>query len=141
MSDDVSTDSARRPAGLTAQALSAAYGSLSLSPVDVLEDVAAVITRREPELNAFWTYDLDEARYAAERSAARWRAGAPRGPIDGVPVTVKENLARAGVPMPAGNAGVTAAVPQRSSAVVVRIEEAEPCSSRRSSIRASFGRA
>ncbi len=124
MSGDVSTDSARRPASLTAQALSAAYGSLSLSPVDVVEDVADVVALREPELNAFWTYDIDSALYAAERSTARWRAGAPRSPIDGVPVTVKENLARAGVPMPAGNAGVTPAVPQRSSPVVERIEEA-----------------
>jgi aspartyl-tRNA(Asn)/glutamyl-tRNA(Gln) amidotransferase subunit A len=120
----VATDPAQRPASLTAQALSAAYGSLSLSPVEVVRDVADVIAQREPELNALWTYDVDEALYAAGLSAARWRAGAPRSPIDGVPVTVKENLARAGVPMPAGNAGVTPVVPERSSPVVERIEEA-----------------
>ena len=45
----------------------------------------------------------------------------PASPIDGVPVTVKENLARAGVPMPAGNAGVvpllspSAAVPSSNA--------------------------
>jgi aspartyl-tRNA(Asn)/glutamyl-tRNA(Gln) amidotransferase subunit A len=120
----VATDPAERPASLTAQRLSAAYGSLSLSPVDVVRDVADVIEQREPELNAFWTYDIDEALYAAELSAARWSAGAPLSPIDGVPVTVKENLARAGVPMPAGNAGATPLVPDRSSPVVERIEEA-----------------
>ncbi len=118
------TDSAERPARLTAQRLSAAYGSLSLSPVEVVRDVGDVIEQREPELNAFWTYDLEQALYAAERSAARWSAGAPLSPIDGVPVTVKENLARAGVPMPAGNAGVAPVVPTRSSPVVERIEEA-----------------
>ncbi|AXG13081.1 amidase [Intrasporangium calvum] len=114
---------AGRPASLTAQALSAAYASLSLSPVDVVRDVADVVAEREPELNAFWRYDLDAALYAAELSAARWRAGAPLGPIDGVPVTVKENLARAGVPMPAGNAGAAPVVPERSCPVVERIEE------------------
>ncbi len=124
MNGNVATDPAQRPARLTAQALSAAYGSLTLSPVDVVDDVADVITQREPELNAFWRYDLDEARYAAERSAARWRAGAPLSPVDGVPATVKENLARTGVPMPSGNAGVTPVVPERSAPVVERLEEA-----------------
>lgn len=118
------TDSAERPARLTAQGLSAAYGTLSLSPVEVVRDVGDVIERREPELNAFWRYDLDQASYAAELSAARWRAGAPLSPIDGVPVTVKENLGRAGIPMPSGSAGVTPVVPTRSSPVVERIEEA-----------------
>lgn len=113
-----------RPASLTAQALSAAYASLSLSPVDVVRDVADVIAEREPVLNAFWRHDIEGALYAAELSAARWRAGAPLGPIDGVPVTVKENLARSGVPMPAGNSGVNPVVPERSSPVVERIEEA-----------------
>ncbi|WP_353356254.1 amidase [Intrasporangium sp. DVR] len=116
-------DPTERPGRLTAQAISAAYASGSLSPVDVVTDVAAIIAQREAELNAFWRYDLDAALYAAELSAARWRAGAPLGPIDGIPVTVKENLARVGVPMPAGNAGVVPRTPERSSPVVERIEE------------------
>ncbi len=112
-----------RPASRTATELVAEYALGSLSPVEVLDDVASLIGHREPELNAFWRLDLDGARTAAEESAERWRAGRPQGPIDGVPVTVKENLARAGVPMPAGNAGVTPTVPSRSAPVVERIEE------------------
>ncbi len=113
-----------RPASRTATELVAAYAAGSLSPVDVLDDVAALIEQREPELNAFWRLDLEGARVAAEASTARWRAGSPQGAVDGVPVTVKENLARAGVPMPAGNAGVTPVIPSRSAPVVERIEEA-----------------
>jgi aspartyl-tRNA(Asn)/glutamyl-tRNA(Gln) amidotransferase subunit A len=112
-----------RPAALTATQLVASYRSGDLSPVEVLRDVRAVVEAREPELNAFWVQDLDAAERAAAESEARWRSGRPAGPIDGVPVTVKENLARAGVPMPAGNAGVTPVVPERSSPVVERIEE------------------
>ncbi|EWT03186.1 amidase [Intrasporangium oryzae NRRL B-24470] len=114
---------ARRPASLTATALSAAYASCELSPVDVLRDVGAVIEAREPELNAFWVLDLEAALDVARASEARWRAGTPLGPIDGIPVTVKENLARVGVPMAAGNAAVTHVWPERSSPVVERIEE------------------
>ena len=112
-----------RPAGLAATELVAAYAAGSLSPVDVLHDVADVIEAREPELNAFWKLDLEAAATAARASEQRWRRGEPVGPLDGVPVTVKENLGRAGVPMPAGNAGVEPVVPIRSSPVVERVEE------------------
>ncbi|WP_020144621.1 amidase [Terracoccus sp. 273MFTsu3.1] len=112
-----------RPASLTATELVAAYASGDLSPVDVLHDVADVIETREPLLNAFWRLDLEGAEAAARESEARWHRGEPAGPIDGVPVTVKENLGRAGVPMPFGNAGVEPVVPTRSSPVVERVEE------------------
>ena len=79
--------------------------------------------RASPTLNALWVSDLEAAREAARSSEQRWAAGHPAGPLDGVPVTVKENLARAGVPMPAGNAGVEPVVPQRNSPVVDRIDE------------------
>lgn len=118
----------QRPAALSATALLAAYADRSLSPVDALMDVAAVVADREPELNALWVDDLATRRdlliAAAHESERRWAAGAPRGELDGIPVTVKENLGRAGVPMPSGCAGVTPSVPFRSAPVVERLEEA-----------------
>ncbi|MDV3295971.1 MAG: amidase [Brachybacterium paraconglomeratum] len=113
-----------RPAQLTATELVAAYEKGSLSPVEVMRDVADVITAREAELNAFWVLDLDAAMSAAEASESRWAAGAACGPLDGVPVTVKENLARVGVAMVAGTAGSDPVMPERSAPVVERIEEA-----------------
>jgi aspartyl-tRNA(Asn)/glutamyl-tRNA(Gln) amidotransferase subunit A len=114
----------RRPARLCATELVTAYREGRLSPVDVMRDVAAVVDAREAELNAFWVVDLDAAMGEAEASEERWAAGAPLGPLDGVPVTVKENLARAGVPMVAGTAGVSPSLPARSAPAVERIEEA-----------------
>ncbi len=113
-----------RPAALTATELLEGFAARSLSPVDVVRDVADIVAAREPELNAFWIHDLPAALDAAAASERRWRDGIPRGLLDGIPVTVKENLARAGIAMPSGNAGVTATVPTRSSPVVERIEEA-----------------
>ncbi|MHA3836589.1 amidase [Terrabacter sp. AAH1] len=112
-----------RPASLTATELVRAYAVGDLSPVEVLRDVADVIATREPELNAFWQLDLQGAETSARASEERWRRSEPAGPIDGVPVTIKENLGRAGVPMPAGNAGVEPVVPTRSSPVAERIDE------------------
>ena len=118
----------RRPAALSATELLSAYAARTLSPVEVLRDVADVVSAREPTLNALWVNDLEtrpEALLDAARSSERrWATGAPVGSLDGVPVTVKENLARAGVSMPSGNAGVTPVLPTRSSPVVERVEEA-----------------
>jgi aspartyl-tRNA(Asn)/glutamyl-tRNA(Gln) amidotransferase subunit A len=111
-------------ARLTAADLGAAYADGSLSPTEAVDAVLTVADDAEPELNALWHRADDAARTAAAESAERWRRGVPRGPLDGVPATVKENLARAGVPMPAGNAGVDPVVPERSSPVVERLTEA-----------------
>ncbi|GAA2479748.1 amidase [Terrabacter carboxydivorans] len=114
----------QRPAALSAVDLLAAYAAGTHSPVDVVADVATVVAAREPTLNALAADDLGAAHDRAAASERRYRDGIPEGPLDGVPVTVKENLGRAGVPMQLGNAGVTPVVPVRSSPVVERLEEA-----------------
>ncbi len=87
-----------RPAALSATELLCAYAAGTLSPVDVVRDVAEIVAAREPTLNAFYVHDLDDAHEQAAASERRYRDGLPRGPLDGIPVTVKENLGRAGDP-------------------------------------------
>ena len=111
-------------ARLSAAELTAGYARGDFSPVEVLSAVQHVIDRREPELKALWSPDPGGALEAARAAEVRWRTGAPRGPLDGVPTTVKENLARAGVPMPLGCAGVDPTVPEANSPAVDRILEA-----------------
>ncbi|WP_432479730.1 amidase [Nocardioides sp. GXQ0305] len=112
------------PHTLPAVELVRAYAARELSPVEVLAAVESVIEAREPVLNAFWHRDPAAAREAAVASEARWAAGAPVGALDGVPVTLKENLARRGVPMPAGSAGVEPVVPAHDAPVTARVVEA-----------------
>lgn len=99
------------------------YAERSISPVEVHDAVQAVIEAREDTLNAFWVTDPDASRKAAEASEVRWAAGQPLGPLDGVPVTLKENIARAGVPMPSGTAGVDPVVPDSDAPVTARVLE------------------
>ncbi|MGH3664352.1 MAG: amidase [Micromonosporaceae bacterium] len=110
-------------AAMTAVEMTAAYAARQLSPVEVHDAVQAVIEGWEPVLNAFWRRDPGRSREAARASEARWAAGEPLGPIDGVPVTLKENIARAGVPMPAGCAGVAPALPQADAPITARVRE------------------
>ncbi len=87
------------------------------SPRDALAAVERRVAAAEPRLCALYAYDPEAARMAAEESTARWQRGAARGPLDGVPVTIKENIATKGVPMPLGTA---------ASALVPAAEDAPP---------------
>src|SRR5690606_22872293 len=104
---------------LSALELVAGYRSGALSPVEVTRAILAHIDRCEPVLQATYALDADGALAMARASEARWQAGRPialRGVcIDGVPVTIKENIATRGVPVPLGTAA-TALVPAAQDA-------------------------
>ena len=100
------------PADLTATALRDAYASGALTPVEVLDAVEHRIDRLEPRLNAFALREAAHARARAVESAARWSAGKPAGGLDGVPITLKENIATAGAPLTAGTAALAGAPPE-----------------------------
>jgi aspartyl-tRNA(Asn)/glutamyl-tRNA(Gln) amidotransferase subunit A len=91
-------------ADLTATELVAQYRDRSLSPVEVLDAVLARVDDLEPKLCATYALDPTAAREAAQDSERRWKLGEPTGPLDGVPVTVKENIATRGTPVPLGTA-------------------------------------
>jgi aspartyl-tRNA(Asn)/glutamyl-tRNA(Gln) amidotransferase subunit A len=110
-------------AAMPAVEMVAGFADRTLSPVEVHDAVQSVIEAREGVLNAFWVRDPDESRKAAQASEARWEAGEPLGPIDGVPVTLKENIARRGVPMPSGNAGVEPVIPEVDAPITARLVE------------------
>ena len=92
------------PHTLTAHELAAAYAAGTLSPVEVVRDVIAQIERREPELCALWARQPEVALEQARASEARWQAGKPLSPLDGIPGTLKENIATRGCPLPGGSA-------------------------------------
>jgi aspartyl-tRNA(Asn)/glutamyl-tRNA(Gln) amidotransferase subunit A len=108
---------------LTAVELVAQYRAKTLSPVEVTEAVLTRIEAREPELRALYAYDPSAAREDAKASEARWSSGEPLGPIDGVPLTLKENIATRGTPVPLGTAA-TALVPAAEDApAAARVRE------------------
>jgi aspartyl-tRNA(Asn)/glutamyl-tRNA(Gln) amidotransferase subunit A len=90
------------PALLLAEELLAQYARRTLSPVEVLKAVTERIARLNPEINAFAAMN-PRCLEAAGDSEARWRAGRPRGMLDGVPVTVKDLIDLAGFPTRRGS--------------------------------------
>jgi Asp-tRNA(Asn)/Glu-tRNA(Gln) amidotransferase A subunit family amidase len=89
---------------LGAAELSALYRRRGASPVEVLRSVIAHVERCEPKLQALYAYDPEGALVAAHESEARWASAAPLSALDGVPGTLKENIASKGTPVPVGTA-------------------------------------
>jgi aspartyl-tRNA(Asn)/glutamyl-tRNA(Gln) amidotransferase subunit A len=84
--------------------LARAYQAGELSPVEVAQAVVAQVQRCEAQLHATWAFDPAEALAMARASETRWQQGRALGPLDGVPVTLKENIATQGMAMPLGSA-------------------------------------
>jgi aspartyl-tRNA(Asn)/glutamyl-tRNA(Gln) amidotransferase subunit A len=91
------TSSASELYSLSAAELVRGYRSGSFSPVAVIDAVLARLDAVNPALNAVVTVDRGGARVAAGQAAARWSAGEPLSALDGVPVTIKDNLYAAGL--------------------------------------------
>ncbi|MBL8328853.1 MAG: amidase [Rubrivivax sp.] len=113
-----------QPHELSAGQLSAAYASGELSPLEAVQEVLAHIARWEPQLCA--TYALDEAGAlaAARASQQRWHAGRPLSRLDGVPCTIKENIATRGVPVPLGCAATVLQPAAADAPPAARLREA-----------------
>jgi Asp-tRNA(Asn)/Glu-tRNA(Gln) amidotransferase A subunit family amidase len=109
---------------LSAAALSQAYAAKTLSPTEVTQAVIAHIARWEPQLKALYAYDPEGALAQARGSEARWRAGAPLSPIDGVPATIKENIATRGTPVPLGTAASDLTPAAEDAPPAARLREA-----------------
>jgi aspartyl-tRNA(Asn)/glutamyl-tRNA(Gln) amidotransferase subunit A len=108
---------------LSAAALAAGYAAGRLDPVAATEACLARAAATA-DLNALVTPDPEGARAAARASAARWRGGNPLGPLDGVPLTVKDNIPVAGLRTTWGSRLYADHVPARDETPVARLREA-----------------
>ena len=68
------------------------YARRKFSPVEVAQACLAQIARHDGALNAMCGVHEEEALAQARASEARWMKGEPQGPVDGVPVLVKDLL-------------------------------------------------
>ena len=109
---------------LPAQDLLAAYRQRTLSPVEVTQAVLAHMARWEPHIRATYLLRPEHALAQARASEARWLRGEPQGLLDGVPVTIKENIATQGDPTPLGTAAVPLVPAAADAPPAARLREA-----------------
>src|SRR5437870_7592511 len=108
----------------TIQELTAAYRSGETTPTAVAEAYLARIAKLDREVGAYLTGTGGPALEAAAGAAARYRAGAARSALDGVPVALKDILCTRGVPTTCGSKILESFVPPYDATVVERLRAA-----------------
>jgi aspartyl-tRNA(Asn)/glutamyl-tRNA(Gln) amidotransferase subunit A len=104
--------------------LTDAYRRGELTPTAVAEDYLARIGALDGKVGAYLTVMRDQALAAARASELRWRAGSPRGPLDGAPLALKDVMCTAGVRTTAGSKMLERFVPPYDATTVERLRAA-----------------
>ncbi|MGE5159865.1 MAG: amidase [Betaproteobacteria bacterium] len=108
---------------LSAAELVAAYRRRETDPLAVFDALSERIGRINPSLTAIVELQ-PHARVAARRSAERFERGEPLGPLDGVPITIKDNLLVAGMHCRWGSRLYADYVPAQDELPVARLRAA-----------------
>jgi aspartyl-tRNA(Asn)/glutamyl-tRNA(Gln) amidotransferase subunit A len=109
---------------LDARRLADGYASGSFTPLQALDACLSRARHCQPELNAFVLFDQEGARSAAQASTARWSSSRPLSALDGIPVSVKDNLHVAGLLTGWGSRVMRGTVPAQDEVPVARLRAA-----------------
>jgi len=104
--------------------IAARIRSREVSPVELTEAVIERIDALNGTLNAFITVLADDARAQAKAVEAEILVGIYRGPLHGVPVSIKDLFATKGIRTTAGSRVLANWVPDEDATVVDRLREA-----------------
>jgi len=99
MSDDLALMPASR--------LVALYREKELSPVEVALAALDRIAAADGVVNAFCLVEPEDALAQARESESRWRKGAPKGLVDGVPTSIKDLVLTKGWPTLRGSRAIS----------------------------------
>ena len=107
------------------------YRRRKLSPVEVTKYLLQRISRLNPQLNAFITVSdelaLQQARRAESelfRKSGGSKSRVDRGPLHGIPISLKDNIFTAGIRTTAGSAVLRNFIPKHDASVVTSLKAA-----------------
>ena len=95
-----------------------------ISPVELTEAFLRRISQFQPKLNAFLTVCADLARRQAREAEKEIQKGRYRGPLHGIPITLKDLFSTAGVRTTAGSKILRHFTPPENATVVQWLREA-----------------
>jgi aspartyl-tRNA(Asn)/glutamyl-tRNA(Gln) amidotransferase subunit A len=110
-------------ADLSAGELRRLYLAGETQPSEVIDAVLERADAWEPRIHAFTQVNADMARESARRADERYSRGEPLGVLDGIPVTVKENIATAGDPYRMGSAATPETISDADAPAAARLKE------------------
>ena len=109
---------------LTISELAPRIASREVSPVEVTEAALARADRLQPKLNSFITLLHERALARARELESELASGKYRGPLHGIPIGIKDNIATRGIRTTVGSLVLSDSVPENDARVVTLCEEA-----------------
>jgi len=109
---------------LTIAGLAPEIKSRKISPVELTRLFLDRIERLNPVLNAYVTVTADDALAQAKRAEEEIAQGRYRGPLHGIPFSIKDNIATQGVRTTAGSKVLDNWIPDFDASVVARLKDA-----------------
>lgn len=107
---------------LSATELVKGFKAQSWTPLEALESVLARMEAVNPQLNAVVALAPD-ARASAQAATDRYRQGEPLSDIDGVPISIKDNLMLKGVPCTWGTRALAGNIADHDERPVARLRQ------------------
>jgi amidase len=92
-----------------------------ISALELAEEYIRQIKRLNPQINALVDFDAERVR---EQARASDRSASPKGPLAGLPVTVKSSIATAGYLCEIGSLVNKGHIPTKDATVVARLRQA-----------------
>jgi aspartyl-tRNA(Asn)/glutamyl-tRNA(Gln) amidotransferase subunit A len=111
-------------AGLTIHELAERFRRGTATPSEATEAYLARVDALDPQVKAYLTVTREEAIRRAAEADARYRAGSPRGPLDGIPIAVKDVFCTRGIRTTCGSKILENFVPPYDATAVARLLEA-----------------
>jgi aspartyl-tRNA(Asn)/glutamyl-tRNA(Gln) amidotransferase subunit A len=116
----------KAPWSLTSEGLANAYRAGDVTPRQVTERMLAAaraLAARNPPFGPLVEYAEDAALRVADEAGARWRAGHPLGPLDGIPYAVKEQMFVTGCARRAGTTFIAETRAEKDATCIHRLHE------------------
>jgi aspartyl-tRNA(Asn)/glutamyl-tRNA(Gln) amidotransferase subunit A len=109
---------------LTIKDLSKLISAREISPVDLIEATLERIAKLNPTLNAFITVLEDSARRDAKNAELLIKEGKYKGPLHGIPISLKDLIYVKGVKSTSGSKILSNFIPEFDSTVVKKLKDA-----------------
>lgn len=109
---------------LTIGKISSQIRRKKLSPLDLTTLFLERARRLNPVLNAYVTFTEERALVDGKAAEKEIRRGKYRGPLHGIPFSIKDNLATKGIRTTAGSKILSEWVPDHDATVVERLKQA-----------------
>lgn len=94
-----------------------------ISPVELFNEAMQRIHQLQPKLNGFITITEEEGRKAATEAEDKIRKGQYRGPLHGIPISIKDLFATRGIRTTAGSKVLAKWIPDYDATAVARLQQ------------------